>query len=118
MSSKYMFIFYSGHSEKLSAEESQKQMQNWYDWIARLQKQGSYLSGEPLNKEGKLLSQKNGKVVVDGPFAESKEVVGGYLIINAENLDAAVEISKDFPDFGIGGKVEVREVLNMDMQPK
>jgi hypothetical protein len=118
MSGKYMFIFYNGHSEKFSPEESQKQMQKWFDWIGKLQKQGSYLSGDPLNKDGKLLSQKNGKVIVDGPFAESKEVVGGYLIINAENLDAAVEISKDFPDFGIGGKVEVREVLNMDMQPK
>lgn len=118
MPGKYMFIFFNGEPGKLSPEESQQQMQKWYDWIGKLQKQGTYLSGEPLNKDRKILSQKNGKVVVDGPFAESKEVVGGYLIINAENLDDAVEISRDFPDFGIGGKVEVREVLNMDMQPK
>ncbi len=114
MSQKYMLIFHGGSSQGLSPDEAQKQMTKWFTWVEKLQKQGKYKSGEPLLPGGKMLTQKNGKVIVDGPFAESKEAVAGYFVLEAASLDEVVEISKDYPDFHLGGKVEVREVMKMD----
>lgn len=75
--------------------------------------QGILNGGEPLHNEGKQISA-GGSVITDGPFTEGKEIVGGYLSINAEDMDAAIEISKgcphlDFPE----GNVEVREIMKM-----
>jgi len=57
-----------------------------------------------------LLSTRNGQIVVDGPFAETKETIGGYFIINAENLAEAIEITKESPTLSEGGMVELREI--------
>src|SRR5215510_1543652 len=110
MSQKYMLIFHGGNYQGLSPEQTQKQMDKWFAWIDKLRGNGKYHSGEPLTPGGKILSQKNGKIVVDGPFAESKEAVAGYFLLEASSLDEAVEISRDYPDFSFGGRVEVREV--------
>ena len=115
MSQKYMLIFHGGHYDGLSPEQTQKQMNKWFAWIDKLRSKGKYQSGEPLTPGGKILSHKNGKIVVDGPFAESKEAVAGYFVVEATNLDEAVEISKEYPDFPFGGKVEVREVMKIEM---
>jgi len=72
-------------------------------------------SGEPLLPGGKLLSGTGCKVVTDGPYTEGKEVVGGYLIVNAKDMDEAVSIAKACPDFDLGGTVQVRQVMKMDM---
>ena len=63
---------------------------------------------------GKLVSGPN-KTVTDGPYTEGKEVVGGFFLVNARDLDEAVEISKDCPDYELGGSVQVRQVMKMDM---
>ena len=115
MSAKYMLIFHGGFYEGLSPEEIQKQTQKWFAWVERLQKEGKYKSGEPLLPGGKIVAQKNGKIVVDGPFAESKEAVAGYFVVEAASLDDAVAMSRDYPDFHLGGRVEVREVMNVGM---
>jgi hypothetical protein len=111
--SKYMLIFHGGFYDKLSPEEAQKQTQKWFAWVEKLQKQGKYKSGEPLASGGKIVSQKNGKLVVDGPYAESKEEVAGYFVVEASSMDEVVQISNDYPDFHLGGKVEVREVMKL-----
>ena len=55
-----------------------------------------------------------GKItVIDGPFTEAKDIIGGFFIVNAKNYDAAVEIAKDCPDYNHGGTVEVRLVMKM-----
>lgn len=113
MSAKYMLIFHGGSYESLSPKDAEMQMNKWFAWVEKLRGQGKYNSGEPLLPGGKILSHKNGKVVVDGPFAESKEAVAGYFVVEASGLDDAVNISKDYPDFHLGGKVEVREVMKM-----
>jgi len=114
MSQKYMLIFHGGSYKGLSPEEAQKLTQKWFAWVESLQKQGKYKSGEPLMPGGKMLSRKNGSIVVDGPFAESKEEVAGYFVVEASNLDEAVQMSREYPDFSVGGKVEVREVRKIE----
>ncbi len=115
MPQKYMLIFHGGFYDDLSPEEAQKQMNKWFAWVDKLRNQGKYQSGEPLLPGGKILSHKKGKIVIDGPFAESKESVAGFFVIETSGLDEAVEISKEYPDFHLGGKVEVREVMKIEV---
>jgi hypothetical protein len=111
---KYMFLFRGGDVSKLSPQQQEAQMGKWLEWIQKLQTQDRYLAGEPLLPGGKTVSGK-GKSVTDGPFAESKEVIGGFFIVSAKNLDEASQLAKDCPDFDLGGSVEVREVMKLDM---
>jgi len=111
---KFMLIFHGGNhtNSERSAEEMQANMGKWMAWIDKLNAAGKYAGGEPLLPGGKLVSGKD-KKVTDGPYTEGKEIVGGYFIINANNLDEATTIAKDCPDFENGGSVQVRQVMKM-----
>jgi hypothetical protein len=110
-SSNFMLLLRGGISNReLSPEQLQAQIAKYMSWIDSLRRKGHFLAGEPLDEEGKLLSGHNAETVTDGPFAESKEAIGGYFIISARDLAAAVEISKGCPIFANGGTVEVRPI--------
>ena len=79
-------------------------------WFKRLTEQGKAIAGNPLEPEGRIVSGKNGRVVADGPFAESKEAIGGYFLLQAKSLDEAVAIAKECPGLAYGAVVEVRPV--------
>ncbi len=64
----------------------------------------------PLYAEGKLVSGANGRIVVDGPFAESKEAIGGYFLVSVSGEEEAVAIAKQCPLLEHGSVVEVRPV--------
>jgi hypothetical protein len=110
---KFMFIFQGGQPERMSPEHMQAHMGKWMAWIEKLNKAGKYVSGEPLIPGGKLVTGKN--TVTDGPYTEGKEIVGGFFVINADDMNEAVSISKDFPDFDFGGTVQVRQVMKIEM---
>ena len=115
---KFMFIFQLGNTDETrqrSPETIQAQMGKWWAWVEKLRKSDVYVSGEPLQSGGKLVSGKNGNSVTDGPYTEGKEVVGGYFIVKANDYDEAVSLAKDYPDFEYGGSVQVRQVMKMDM---
>tara|TARA_R110002072_G_scaffold256513_2_gene415353 strand:- start:1978 stop:2319 length:342 start_codon:yes stop_codon:yes gene_type:complete len=111
---KYLYLFRGGDARRLdsSPEEMQEHMQKWGNWMQGLAEKGSLVDGLPLAKEGKVLS-KDGNTATDGPFAEGAEIVGGYLIVNAENMEQASEIAKGCPIFEHEGTVEVREIMSM-----
>ncbi len=111
---KYMFIFLGGDPSKLSPEAQQANMQKWFAWVEKLTKEQRYVSGEALLPGGKTITGIK-KTVTDGPFTESKELVGGYFVVHAKNLDEAVTMAKECPDYELGGIVEVREVVKFDM---
>ena len=110
---KFMLIFHGGIKQDASPEELQNNMGKWMSWVESLNKEGKYVSGEPLLPGGKLVS--SASAVTDGPFTEGKEVVGGYFIVNAANMEEAVDISKSYPDFEYGGSVQVRQVMQLEM---
>lgn len=89
-------------------EEIQQAMMKWKKWMEELSGNGCYLNGDRLTHNGKTI--RTGKKVSDGPYTESKEIVGGYISIKADSLEEAVEIAKDCPIFSYNGSVEVREV--------
>lgn len=112
---EFMFIFVGAdyENEELSPEDIEKQMGKWFAWVDKLQKQDLYVEGKPLHNQAKRVSGPN-QVVSDGPFVEAKELVGGYFIVKAKDWDHAISLTTDYPDYNIGGAVEVREVVVYD----
>ncbi len=106
---KYIFLYRNG--EKLSPEQMQAQMGRWMTWIKELEAKGVLVSaGHPLERSGKLVSGK-ARTITDGLFAEAKDIIGGYSMVEAKNLDQAVELTAGCPIFAVGGGVEVRPLL-------
>jgi len=110
----YLFLFRGGDAAmaKMSPEQMQQHMQKWMTWIDELTRKGSFKAGEPLDKAGKVIQGKK-QVVTDGPYAESKDLVGGYLIVRAASLTKATEIAKGCPIFESNGSVEIREIKEL-----
>jgi hypothetical protein len=107
----FMLLFRGNDWYKgLSPEEMQQVADHWMAWFKRLTEQGKAIAGSPLEPQGKLVSGKNGRVVADGPFAESKEAIGGYFLLKVASFDEAVAIAKDCPGLAHGAVVEVRPV--------
>ena len=95
-----------------SPEEMQAMMKKWMDWIGGIAAQNKLTDrGNRLAGGGKVLRPNN--VVTDGPYMETKELIGGYTIIKADSLEEAVQLSKDCPIMAVGGSVEVREINPM-----
>jgi hypothetical protein len=93
----------------------QQAVQKWTTWMKDLEAKGHLKDrGQPLERAGKVVQGKQ-KIVTDGPFAEAKDVVGGYTLIEATDLSEAVELSKDCPIFEVEGAVEVRPVMKLNM---
>jgi hypothetical protein len=110
-SPEYLLLFRGNDWYKtLSPEEMQGVASKWMAWFKRLTDEGLCLAGQPLEREGRMVSGKNGRVVSDGPFAESKEAIGGYFLLRVNTIDEAVAIAKDCPGLAYGIKVEVRPV--------
>ena len=112
--SEFVFL-YRGGQRSDSPQQAEQVMQNWVAWMKDLGEKG-YIKdrGQPLELTGKVV-RTNGKqrVVTDGPYPESKDLVGGYTLIEAKDLGEAAEISKGCPIFESGGLVEVRPVMEM-----
>jgi hypothetical protein len=109
----YLFLFRTpADAHPGTPEEMQAHFQLWMDWIAAMRKRGQYLGGEPLeDRPGRVLRGPRGAKSSDGPFAEAKEVVGGFMLIKAKSLAAAAKIAQDCPGFEVGGSVEIRQIM-------
>ncbi|PYI98184.1 MAG: hypothetical protein DME98_05355 [Verrucomicrobia bacterium] len=95
---------------RLSHEELQKLMGQNKAWIEGLTAQGKVKPGRALERSGAIVSGKNGRFITDGPFAESKEAIGGYLVLDVETIDEAIAIAQSSPGLAYGGSIEVRPV--------
>jgi hypothetical protein len=114
---KYLFVYRGGTDAeaKMSPDEMQQHMQKWGNWIRQALQQGWMVDpGDALTPEGRVVNSK--KVVTDGPFVESKEIVGGFSIVQADNIDAAAQHAKGCPGLLTGGKVEVRTLAGLAAQ--
>jgi hypothetical protein len=110
--SQFLYI-YRGGQRSDSPAEGERVMQKWVAWMEELGKKGNLADrGQPLDPAGKVVRGKD-KVVTDGPYAESKDLVGGYTLVEAKDLSQAAELSKGCPIFESGGLVEVRPVMEM-----
>jgi hypothetical protein len=106
---EFTFLF-RGRERSASPEQLQKNMEKWVAWFKELDANGRMKDpGNPLAASGKVVTGKQ-KIVSDGPFAEAKDVIGGYILIEAETLAEATDIAKGCPILEVGGSVEVRPV--------
>jgi len=109
--SEFMLLFRGNDwCNGLSPEEMQQVASQWMAWFKRLSEEGKALAGSPLEREGKIVSGQNGRVVADGPFAESKEAIGGYFLLKVKSFEDALAVAKECPGLPYGVKVEVRPV--------
>ena len=107
----YMLLFRGNDwTKSLSPEEKQKVTDQWMAWFRRLTDQGKAKPGRALERTGVTVSGKNGRFVMDGPFAESKEAIGGYLMLDVETIEQAIAIAQSSPSLAYGGSIEVRPV--------
>ena len=91
-------------------EELQHIMGRFMVWMKELRSKNIVVSTNGLESTGKILRGPRGATVTDGPYGESKEIVGGYILINARDLDHAVEIARGCPGLDHRLAVEVRPV--------
>lgn len=112
--SQFMMLLYDDPSafRDVAPEEMQRIVEKYSAWMQQIAARGKLAGGEKLKDEGgRHITARNGKAVVrDGPYAEAKEVIGGYFVIEASGYDEAVEISKTCPHLSYGGRIELREV--------
>lgn len=110
----YLFLFRGGTMKQMSPQQLEESMGKWAAWVGQLSKQGQFKGGEPVAEEGRQVTGK-AKAVTDGPFGETKDVVGGYLLVTASSMDGATELARGCPILEYGGSVEVRELREMKM---
>jgi hypothetical protein len=109
--SDFLLLFRGSMANRgLSPEQMQQVVADWAAWFEGLLQSGKALAGHPLEREGVVVSGKQGRVVADGPFAESKEAIAGYFHLRVGSLEEAVKIAQQCPGLEYGSEVEVRPV--------
>jgi hypothetical protein len=110
--SEFVYLYRGGRRAE-SPAEGEVQMQRWVAWLQDLASKGHIKDqGQPLEPEGKVVRGKQ-RTVTDGPYPESKDVVGGYTLVEAKDLAQAAELAGGCPIFEFDGLVEVRPVMKM-----
>lgn len=110
---EFMLIFLGPSYDELglSPEELQGRMGKWFAWGDKMKAQGIYRGGEALHTASKRITGVD-RVVSDGPFVESKELIGGYYTVAVDSFEDAIQVAQDYPDYDLEGTVEIREVVN------
>lgn len=109
----YILFFRNSGPENyqhLSPDQRQELMMRWNTWYDRLANEGKAVEGQPLELETRVVSGTRGERVMDGPFAEAKEAIGGYVKLIVSSLDEATEIAQRHPGLDYGLIIEVREL--------
>jgi hypothetical protein len=114
---KYMLLIYDDEQvwAKMSADEQQKTFGEYMQFTEEIRASGHYVSGAPLQPVATATSVRvrNDKpLVTDGPFAETQEQLGGYYLVEAQNLDEAIAIARRIPSVRLG-TIEVRPIMEM-----
>ena len=117
--SEYVLLYRSNNEsyrESMgSPERAQQAMTRWRAWFKEMTDKGQLKAlGQPLERVGKVVGGRQ-RTITDGPYAETKDVIGGYSIVEARDLDQATQIAAGCPILEVGGCVEVRPVLHVDV---
>lgn len=112
-SKAFLLLFRNSGPENhahLSPEERQQLVTRWNDWFDGLSKAGKATVGQPLELASRSVSGAGGERVVDGPYPEAKEAVGGYVILMVSGMDEATDIARRHPGLDYGLHIEVRQL--------
>lgn len=113
---KFMIVLHGSTADwkKIPAAKQNELLQRYMAWVETLKQGGRFKSGSELHPVYRNLKTVGQSIVVDGPFPETKEVLTGYFIITANDLDDAIEVSKHCPALAHGDWVQVYEMPNRD----
>ena len=119
---KYVCLIYDEEKKTagMSKSESEAFMGDYFAFTEGIKKSGQYLGGEALHPINTATSVRirNGKVsTTDGPFAETKEQLGGFYLVEAKDLNDAIPVAAKIPSARMGGTIEVRPVVDFSQQP-
>lgn len=109
----YLLLFRNSGPEThahLSADERVVLIDRWNAWYDGLAAQGKAVDGRPLELETRVVSGAGGNRVIDGPYAEAKEAIGGYVVLMVNSRDEATEIARQHPGLAYGLEIEVRQM--------
>ncbi len=111
---KYLFVYRNPQDDaQPSAEEIQAALEHWGQWIGKYSASGNIVDGgDGLKASGRVI--RHGGLISDGPFAESKEVLGGYSVIAARNYEEALQIARECPCLMSEGSIEIRELAGFN----
>ena len=109
---KFMLLIRGGDdaTRDYTPEQYQQVIQRYIDWSGRLRAEGRNHGADELKPGGVTVRARDGRPAIDGPYPETKEAIGGYFIISADDLSHAATIATACPVLGHGGCVEVREI--------
>lgn len=116
--SEFVYLFRvdaAEQSERMGTpERAQQSMQAWMAWMRQLEASGHLKQrGQPLDRTGTVVRGKT-RIVTDGPFAEAKDLVAGFIVVEADDIGQAAQLANGCPILEGGGAVEVRPVLAMN----
>ena len=115
---RYMLLIYNAEDAMpaVAPDQMDAEVAKWFSYTAALQQAGVFIAGDPLQgiDTATTVRVRNDKTLLtDGPFAETKEVLGGFYTVEADDIDAALEVAARIPAARMGGKVEVRPLVEM-----
>jgi hypothetical protein len=116
---QYLLLIYNEESrwqDDATPEEREVRLKPWFEYTDWVRDKGWYLGANPLQRTATATTvrpRNGGTITTDGPFAETKEALGGYYLIECENLDQAIEAASRMPAIEYGASVEVRPVMPM-----
>jgi hypothetical protein len=105
-----MLIRENANYGNLTAQEMQEDIEKHIQWVENLVAQGHFKSGSPLESAGSHIKGEK-RIVMDGPYIESKECISGFYFLLADSLAEATEIAKGCPALDMGASVEIREIM-------
>jgi hypothetical protein len=109
----YMLFFRNSGPEtyhRLSPEDRQQLVVRWNEWFEGLLAEGKAIEGQPLEPDQRLVSGPGGSRITDGPFAEAKEAIGGYVTLMVTGMEEATAIAQRHPGLAHGLVIEVRKL--------
>ena len=110
--SEYILLFRGQDWDtNLTPDETRQMLARLTTWMESVQRTAKVKTGQPLERTGNIVSGKNGRSVTDGPFTESKEAIGGYLLIEATSIDDAIAIAQSYPPLEYGISIEIRPTV-------
>jgi len=112
---RYMLLIYQDEKirERMSDQDRAAIFKEYGEFTESIRRSGALLAGDPLQSTSTATTVrgKNGKpITTDGPFAETKEQLGGYYMVEAKDLDEAIALAARIPSVRLGGAVEVRPI--------
>jgi hypothetical protein len=111
---RFLLLIRGGNvgSSAFTPEQAEATLRKHFAWSDQLRREGRLLAADELADGGQTVRARNGQITVDGPYSETKEAIGGFFLIEADDANQAAEIAKGCPVLGHGGFMDIRAVVD------